>query len=269
MQAAGADLEKVMVATSDDYYIQTGKQLCIKDKALEKFVSTSEPILMIVDPLQSFLSAEVEMASRNQMRGAVLPLKGIGKEHNLAVLIVMHTNKKQNISGRARLADSSDIWDIARSVLMMGFSRNDGKTYISHEKCNYSKKQQTVLMHIEDVTLDGIKTARAVFDGYSNKKDADFIEERKFRQAQTKDDTAAAILNVLAESNTASMASNELRAAVVREIGCSDKTYNRAYSELVKSKEIIKYQLNQKDGVRGWFTRLAYCSETDGQEINI
>ena len=52
------------------------------------------------------------------------------------------------------------------------------------------------------------------------------------------------------------MASNELRSAVTREIGCSQGTYNRAYGALVKSGEIEKFQLNQKDGIRGWFSRL-------------
>ena len=260
--AAGADMSKIMVVTSDDYYIQTGKQLCIKDKALADFVDTSEPILMILDPLQSFLPSDVEMASRSQMRGAILPLKGIGKAHNLAVLISMHSNKKQGVAGRARLADSSDIWDIARSVIMMGRSRNDGKIYVSHEKSSYSRQQQTVLMHIEDVTIDGIKTARAVFDGYTDKKDIDFIEERRVRQAQTKDDARDAILNVLAESTTASMESSQLKSAVMQEIGCSERTYKGAYSELVKSGEVQKRTIRQKDGKNKWYSFL-YCSETD------
>ena len=261
--AAGADISKVHVLTSDKYYVETGKILCLKDKALSDFVDTIEPILVVVDPLQSFIPDNVEMSARNQMRRVMTPLQAINIKHLSASLVPMHTNKKQGISGRARLADSSDLWDIARSVLMMGYSKNDDKIYISHEKSNYSKKQKTVLFHIEDAVVNGVKTAKAVFDEYSIKKDADFIEERRFRIAQTKDDTAAAILNVLAESNTASMASPQLRTAVMNEIGCSKGTYDRAYSGLVKSGEIVKYQLNQKDGVRGWFTRLSYCGESD------
>ena len=92
---------------------------------------------------------------------------------------------------------------------------------------------------------------------------ADFIKEPRVRQAQTKEDTRDAILNVLAESRLGSMASPQLKSEVMREIGCSEGTYNRAYGELVKSHTIAKYQLNQKGGVRGWFTRLPYRSETD------
>ena len=35
-------MSRVLVVTADEYYIQTGKQLCIKDKALADFVDTSE-----------------------------------------------------------------------------------------------------------------------------------------------------------------------------------------------------------------------------------
>ena len=51
----------------------------------------------------------------------------------------------------------------------------------------------------------------------------------------------------------------------MKEMGCSEKTYNRAYSELAKSGEIKKQQFNQKNGTRGWFTFLGYCSKTNDQ----
>ena len=260
--AAGADMNRVLVLTADDYFAKTGQPLTLKDQALADFAAKAGPLLLIVDPLQSFLPADVEMASRNQMRSALLPLRAIAAKQGCAVLIVMHSNKKQGVSGRARLADSSDIWDMARSVLMMGRAKNDGKIYLSHEKNSYARPQQTVLLHIDDVEVEGVKTARAVFDGYTDKKDADFIEERRVRTAETRQDTRSAILNVLSESRLGSMPSNELRAAVLREVGCSDSTYNRVYSELVKSGEIAKHQINQGGNVRSWFTAMPYRGET-------
>ena len=143
---------------------------------------------------------------------------------------------------------------------MMGRAKNDGKIYLSHEKSSYARPQQTVLLHIDDVEVEGVKTARAVFDGYTDKKDADFIEERRVRTAETRQDTRSAILNVLSESRLGSMPSNELRAAVLREIGCSDSTYNRVYSELTKSSQIAKQAIRGKDGRNRWYT--CYCGET-------
>ena len=260
--AAGADMNRVLVLTADDYFAKTGQPLTLKDQALADFAAKAGPLLLIVDPLQSFLPAGVEMASRNQMRSILLPLKAIAAAQRCAVLLVMHSNKKQGVSDRKRLADSSDIWDMARSVLMMGRSNSDGKIYLSHEKSSYSRPQQTVLLHIEDVELDGVRTAQAVFDGYTDKKDADFIKEPRVRQAQTKEDTRDAILNVLADSRLGSMASSELRAAVVKEIGCSDRTYERAYADLVRSGDVKKHTIRQKDGKNRWYS---YYSGTSGE----
>ena len=38
------------------------------------------------------------------------------------------------------------------------------------------------------------------YSGYTDKKDADFIEELRVRTAETRQDTRSAILNVLSES---------------------------------------------------------------------
>ena len=269
LTAAGADMSRVMVVTSDAYFARTGSPLCIPDTSFAKYVGKAAPALVIIDPLQSFLPAGVEMASRNQMRSALLPLKALCAKHGCAALISMHTNKRANVSGRARLADSSDIWDIARSVLMMGRDKNSEKLYLSHEKSSYSAPARTALLHIEQAQVEGVKTAVAVFDSRTDKKDADFVEERRVRTAQTKEDTAQAILNVLAESKLGSMPSTQLRAEVMKEMGCSEPTYKRAYADLVKTKEITKYQLSQKDGTRSWFTRLDHCGGTSDTVINI
>ena len=199
-----------------------------------------------------------QQSGRNSI---LLPLKAIAAAQQCAVLLVMHSNKKQGVSDRKRLADSSDIWDMARSVLMMGRSNSDGKIYLSHEKSSYSRPRQTVLLHIEDVELDGVRTAQAVFDGYTDKKDADFIKEPRVRQAQTKEDTRDAILNVLAESRLGSMASPQLKSEVMREIGCSERTYKSAYAELVKAGDIGKRPIRQRDGTNKWYSFL-YQGET-------
>lgn len=269
LTAAGADMSRVMVVTSDAYFARTGSPLCIPDTSFAKYVGKAAPALVIIDPLQSFLPAGVEMASRNQMRSALLPLKALCAKHGCAALISMHTNKRANVSGRARLADSSDIWDIARSVLMMGRDKNSEKLYLSHEKSSYSAPARTALLHIEQAQVEGVKTAVAVFDSRTDKKDADFVEERRVRTAQTKEDTAQAILNVLAESKLGSMPSTQLRAEVMKEMGCSEVTYNRAYSSLVKSGEIKKQQFNQQGSTRGWYTFLAYCSKITDKVTNI
>ena len=94
------------------------------------------------------------------------------------------------------------------------------------------------------------------------------MEERRVRTAQTKEDTAQAILNVLAESKLGSMPSTQLRAEVMKETGCSASTYNRAYGKLAKSGEVTKKQLIQGNE-RNWYSFLSYCGETNEKVGNI
>ena len=91
------------------------------------------------------------------------------------------------------------------------------------------------------------------------------MEERRVRVAQTKADAARTILDVLAEAKLGSMPNTQLRAEVVRETGCSEKTYNRAYGELVKSGEVVKRVIRQKDGTNSWYSFSSYCSKLDDQ----
>lgn len=265
LTAAGADMSRVMVVTSDAYFARTGSPLCIPDTSFAKYVGKAAPALVIIDPLQSFLPAGVEMASRNQMRSALLPLKALCAKHGCAALISMHTNKRANVSGRARLADSSDIWDIARSVLMMGRDKNSEKLYLSHEKSSYSAPARTALLHIEQAQVEGVKTAVAVFDSRTDKKDADFVEERRVRTAQTKEDTAQTILDILSESKTASMGSEELCAEVL----CSKRTFDNARAELKQAGKIKTVKLRERDGRNKNYLMLSYCGETSCDVRNI
>ena len=182
----------------------------------------------------------------------------------------MHTNKRANVSGRARLADSSDIWDIARSVLMMGRNKNSEKLYLSHEKSSYSAPARTALLHIEQAQVEGVKTAVAVFDSRTDKKDADFVEERRVRTAQTKEDTAQTILDILSESKTASMGSEELCAEVLKQMNCSKRTFDNARAELKTSRQKSStVKLREKRRTNKNYIMLSYCGETSCDVRNI
>ena len=53
LTAAGADMSRVMVVTSDAYFARTGSPLCIPDTSFAKYVGKAAPALVIIDPLQS------------------------------------------------------------------------------------------------------------------------------------------------------------------------------------------------------------------------
>ena len=95
---------------------------------------------MVFDTLQAFLPDGVDMAKRKDMRDALNPLNALGAKYGTSFLMVMHTNKSA-MSGRQRMADSSDIWDLGRSALMAGRTKEEGIMYLSHEKSNYDRLQ--------------------------------------------------------------------------------------------------------------------------------
>ncbi|MBQ7859869.1 MAG: AAA family ATPase, partial [Faecalibacterium sp.] len=256
--AAGADLKLLRVVEASEYHMATGKRLLLGSSEFIAIVREARPKLIIVDPLQSFLDGSVEMSARNEMRSVAIPFQGVCREIEAAGIDVMHTNKRGNVSGRMRLADSSDMWDMARSVLMLGRDSGTGLIYASHEKSSYAKPANTVMFRIEDTVVAGnVHTGLAVFQAYSDRHDADFIAEKKMqRSAVTKDDAKEAIIDALASAQLGSLESGHLKQLVAGDLGCSIDTVNKAYSELVKEVRIKKTVIRQKDGTNKWYSAL-------------
>lgn len=83
-------------------------------------------------------------------------------------IIVVHVNKQSGVYGRKRIADSSDIWDASRSVLMLGETQEKGVRYLTQEKSNYGKLEKTALYTLNDKGIPIFKT-------YTDKKDRDYV----------------------------------------------------------------------------------------------
>ncbi len=114
---------------------------------------------------------------------------------------------------------------------MMGRCKNstEGQIYLSHEKEQLLKPAQTVLLHIEDVTVDGVPTAQAIFDSSTDKKDADFMEERRLRLAQTRTTPPPpSSMRWPRAALAAAWPATSCRRH--QEVGCSVRAYNRAYA---------------------------------------
>ena len=165
LREAGADQKKIRCFGLDDERLS---KIWYGSLLLEKLVEKYKPDIVVFDTLQAFLPDGVDMAKRKDMRDALNPLNALGAQFGTAFLMVMHTNKSMN-SGRQRMADSSDIWDLGRSALMAGRTKDEGIMYLSHEKSNYGRLQKTILF---SVTNSGIE-----FKGTSKKKDRDYVAE--------------------------------------------------------------------------------------------
>lgn len=224
----GANLENIYSMSISDERFQ---DLKFDSPLLEALIKEHRPELVVFDPIQSFIPPETQMGQRNAMRACLNPLIGLGEQYGVTFLIIVHTNKQSGMWGRKRIADSADIWDIARSVLIAGEADNTGLRYISHEKCNYGPQKQTVLFRLDSGAVE--------FAGFSPKKDKDFVmaAAEVTRQAPQREDAKTFILDYLKGGE---VETSELDAAM-KAMGISNRTLERAKSEL-KNEGRIKYQ---------------------------
>ncbi len=169
LTAAGADLSRII---SLDVANPDFAEVKFNSDYLKQLLETYRPELCIFDPIQSFVPANIKMGERNAMRQTLEPLIGYGEDYGTTFLIIVHANKMAGAYARKRVADSADIWDISRSVLMVGEAGNgedysEGDKYLSQEKCNYGPLQETVIYNLASGYAEQV--------GTTNKRDREFV----------------------------------------------------------------------------------------------
>ena len=222
LRKAGANMDNIYsVSLRDERF----SQIKFNSPILKQLISEVRPALVVFDPLQAFIPPDIQMGQRNAMRNCLNPLIGLGEEYGTTFLIIVHTNKRQGTYGRNRVADSADIWDIARSVMIVGQTQDKDIRYMSQEKCNYVELQPTALFKIND----GV----AEFKGYTDRRDADFVHERDFNayQAPQRVDAERFILDFLKNGKKLTAELDEAAKAA----GISKNTLSRAKTKLRES----------------------------------
>ena len=219
---------RVFIDTSDDSAPTPSIMQIVKR------IEDTYPRLVILDPLQSFVPEGAAMERRNVMRKVMEPLQKVAAACNCAVVIVMHTNKRFGASGRSRVADSSDMWDIARSVFMIGETRDGESTkYISHEKNNYGKQLRTILYQIDDAGLHKV--------GETDFKDYDYVHEQNKqpggRPPAQRSEAEQIILEALSFAKDNELTGKQL-AAIAENNGISDRTFARAKNHLIETEQV-------------------------------
>ncbi|MBR2592526.1 MAG: AAA family ATPase, partial [Oscillospiraceae bacterium] len=216
-------------------------------KYLEKLLDKYRPALCVFDPLQAFIDGHIKMADRNAMRQTMRSLIEWGKSYGTTFLIVMHTNKQLNVWGRNRMADSADLWDIARCVWMVGDADDQGMKYLSHEKSNYGRTGKTMLFR-----NDG---GQPEFKGWTDKKDREFVLEAAKKRNESRNgssisDVCGAIISELAD-HPDGMPIRDLD-ELLQQIGYSAWAIKRAKAELKDGNKIRMYKVAM-DG--GWMAK--------------
>ena len=126
---AGADLDRVLVI--DDSEVQ----LTLSDERIEKAIVENNARLVIIDPIQAYLGADVDMNRANEVRPTFMRLGQVAQRTGCAILLIGHLNKAAGMQSLQRGLGSIDIAAAVRSVMFIGKLKHDPTMRIlTHEK---------------------------------------------------------------------------------------------------------------------------------------
>ena len=126
---AGADLDRVLVI--DDSEVQ----LTLSDERIEKAIIENNARLVIIDPIQAYLGADVDMNRANEVRPIFMRLGQVAQRTGCAILLIGHLNKAAGMQSLQRGLGSIDIAAAVRSVMFIGkLKHNPTMRILTHEK---------------------------------------------------------------------------------------------------------------------------------------
>ena len=129
LERAGADCSMIRVID------ETEKELCMTDDRLEKAIVETGARLIILDPIQAYIGAKVDMHRANEIRPVLKHLGMIAEKYNCAVILIGHMNKAAGSKSTYRGLGSIDIQATARSVLLVARLRDKPNIRImAHDK---------------------------------------------------------------------------------------------------------------------------------------
>ena len=225
LRACGADMTKV-------YSIRDpNAEMTFENPKLEEIIKEVKPALLVMDPMQAYIGANVEMNAANKTRPVLTRLVSLAERYNMAIVLVCHLNKNEKGSSITRTIGSMDIPGIARSAIAIGNVPNEEiQKFMSHEKSSNAPRGKTKLFHI-DPDNGGI-----VIDGESNLSMDEYNSLRNSNHRKSTDIEAAKLF-LLDQIPDGKRLASELR-NLGEANGFSYDTLNRARSELnIESKK--------------------------------
>ena len=129
LEKAGADCSMIRVID------ETDKELSMTDDRLEQAINETKARLIILDPIQAYIGATVDMHRANEIRPVLKHLGIIAEKHNCAIILIGHMNKASGSKSTYRGLGSIDIQATSRSVLLVARLRDKPNIRImAHDK---------------------------------------------------------------------------------------------------------------------------------------
>ena len=114
LEAAEADCTQIKVIDESEAV------LSMLDERIEKAIIEVSARVVILDPIQAYVGANINMNNANEVRNVMAQLGRIAEKYDCAILLVGHMNKGSGNKSSYRGLGSIDFQASARSVLIVG-----------------------------------------------------------------------------------------------------------------------------------------------------
>jgi len=143
LEAVNADCTRVLVID------ESKEELSMTDERIEKAIQQTGAKLIILDPIQAYIGANVDMHRANEIRPVMSKLGRIAEEYGCAVVLIGHMNKAVGQKSSYRGLGSIDITAVARSVLIVGKMRDSpSKRIMTQAKSSLAPVGKSLLFEI-------------------------------------------------------------------------------------------------------------------------
>ncbi|KLU73806.1 MAG: hypothetical protein RHS_0281 [Robinsoniella sp. RHS] len=108
---------------------------------------------MILDPIQAYLGASVDMHRANEIRPVMKRLGDMAEKFGSAIILIGHMNKASGSKSTYRGLGSIDFQATARSVLVVGRIKDDNSMrVIAHDKSSLAPEGSSIAFRLDKET---------------------------------------------------------------------------------------------------------------------
>ena len=145
--SAGADCSRVMVIDDND------QALTMMDARLEEAIIKTKARLVVLDPIQGFLGAAVDMHRANEIRPLMKRIAVLAEKYHCAIILIGHMNKNSNGKSSYRGLGSIDFQAAARSVLIVGRIKDEPEIrVVCHVKSSLAPERKSIAFRLDKDT---------------------------------------------------------------------------------------------------------------------
>ena len=127
--------------------------LTMMDARLEEAIIKTKARLVVLDPIQGFLGAAVDMHRANEIRPLMKRIAVLAEKYHCAIILIGHMNKNSNGKSSYRGLGSIDFQAAARSVLIVGRIKDEPEIrVVCHVKSSLAPEGKSIAFRLDKDT---------------------------------------------------------------------------------------------------------------------